>query len=176
MLRAWVAAEADSPRYRADYDRVLDRSAPLTPEICRHVLGQMRGYPDRYIFNGLPHELGWSLVRLTVQELGRFRFLNYRPTFAVLSPSRLVSDGAANLDAVPVPEQLAERVRQTEVGIAAGDKHTPLIAVTSAKEPTPILLEGNTRATAYLRCRPPTDMVDVILGISPGGLSDWEFV
>jgi hypothetical protein len=176
MLCAWVEAEMDSPRYRADYDRFLDRHADLTPAICRAALGRMRGYPDQCIFLGLPLPLEWSRIRVTVEELGDFRYLNYLPTFVALSGgTRIVRDGAANVETVSVPEALNERILQTEAGIAAGDAHRPLIAMTSASEQTPILLEGNTRATAYVRCRRPEDKVELILGTA-ADLSAWAFV
>jgi hypothetical protein len=174
MLMAWVAGEMNSPRYRADYDQLLDRSAALTPAICRAALGRMRGYPDRFIFGGLPLRMEWSRIKVTVEELACFRYLNYE-TFRDLSGgTRLVRDGAANVETVNVGEQLNERVRQTEAGIAAGNQHAPLIAVSKDEAATPILLEGNTRATAYVRSRQPNDVIEMILGMSPN-ITRWIF-
>jgi hypothetical protein len=118
----------------------------------------------------------WSLVTLAIEELAGWRDLNYAPTFVALSEgTRLVRDGAANLERVQVAEDLNERVSQTEAGLAAGQVHERLIAVTSPHEPTPILIEGNTRATAYLRALGPEQEIELILG-SASDLSGWQFV
>jgi hypothetical protein len=151
-------------------------SVPLSAQVRRTLLEARRGFPDKLVFSGLPLSIEWSLVRLTTQELGGWRYLNYVPTFVALSEgTRLVKDGAANLERVQVEEQLNERVTQTEAGLAAGAVHEPLIAVTSPHEPTPILIEGNTRASAYLRVRRPDEEIELILGTA-ADLSGWRFV
>jgi hypothetical protein len=176
MVRAWVEAERESPRHRDDWQRMGLGAVPLAAASRRGALGMMRGFPDRFVFTGLPLPMEWSLVRVTVEELGGFRYLNYPPTFVALSEgTRLIRDGAANVGRVEVAEELDERVRQTEASVAAGQIHEPLIAVTSPREPTPILIEGNTRATAYLRCRQPDESIELILGTADD-LSGWEFV
>jgi hypothetical protein len=176
MIRAWVEAERESPRYRDQWVQKGLGAVPLSAAACRNALGTMRGFPDCYIFKGLPLPMRWSLVAVTVEELGRFRYLNYPPSFVALSKgTRLVGDGAANVERVQVAENLNERIEQTESGIAAGQVHEPVIAVTSPNEPTPILIEGNTRATAYVRCRPLGETVELILGTA-ADLSGWVFV
>ncbi len=176
MIRAWVEAERESPRYRAVWEQLGIGSVPLSPDVRRAALARVRGFPDQYVFTGLPLPMEWSKVRLTIEELGSFRYLNYGPTFVALSGgTRVVSDGAANLERIQVPEQLNERVEQTEAGLAAGQIHEPLIAVTSPYERTPILIEGNTRATAYLRCRRPDETIDLIMGTAPD-LAGWQSV
>jgi hypothetical protein len=176
MIRAWVEAERESPRYRDQWVQMGLGAVPLSVAACRTALKALRGFPDRYIFEGLPLPMQWSLAAVTLEELGRFRYLNYPPSFVALSEgTRLVRDGAANVERVQVAEGLNERVEQTEAGLAAGQVHEPVIAVTSPTEPTPILIEGNTRATAYVRCRPPDDTVELILGTA-ADLSGWVFV
>lgn len=176
MVRAWVEAERESPRHRDDWRRMGLGAVPLSAAARRGALGTMRGFPDGFVFNGLPLPMEWSLVSVTVEELGGFRYLNYPPTFVRLSEgTRLVRDGAANVERVKVPEGLNERVRQTEAGLAAGQIHEPVIAVTSPKEPTPILIEGNTRVTAYVRVQRPDELIELIMGTTHD-LSGWEFV
>jgi len=176
MVRAWVEAERESPRHRDSWQQMGLGAVPLSAGARRAALGVMRGFPDRFVFTGLPLPMEWSLVRVTIEELGGFRYLNYTPTFVALSKgTRLVRDGAANLERIEVAEQLNERVRLTEAGLAAGQVHEPVIAVTSSRERTPILIEGNTRATAYLRCREPAEQIELILGTTDD-LSTWEFV
>jgi hypothetical protein len=176
MIFAWVEAERESPRHRAPFEAAGIGSVPLSPDTRRTLLAATRGFPDRFVFNGLPLPMDWNLVRLTIEELGGWRYLNYGPTFVALSEgSRLVRDGAANLERMQVGEELNERVAQTEAGLAAGQVHEPLIAVTSPKEPTPILIEGNTRATTYLRVLRPEEEIELILGTATD-LSSWQFV
>lgn len=176
MVLAWAEAERESPRHRDVWVQMGLGSVPLSADTCRAVLGQVRGFPDQYVFTGLPRPMKWSLVRVTIEELGDFRYLNYLPTFVALSEgSRLVRDGAANVERVQVPEDLNERVRQTESGLAAGQAHESVIAVTAPNELAPILIEGNTRATAYLRYYQPHETIDLILG-EADDLSEWEFV
>jgi hypothetical protein len=175
MVLAWAEAERESPRYRDAWIQMGLGAVPLSAGVCRAVLEQLRGFPDRMIFDGLPRPMEWSLVKVTIEELGDFRYLNY-PTFAALSEgSRLIRDGAANVEHVQVGENLNERVQQTESSLAAGQVHEPLIAVTAPNQPTPIIIEGNTRATAYIRFHPPHETIDLILGAADD-LSKWAFV
>ena len=49
-----------------------------------------------------------------------------------------------------------------------------VIAAAIGESETPILVEGHTRATAYVRALDPDDEIEVIVGYSPN-LDNWHF-
>lgn len=65
-------------------------------------------------------------------------------------------------------EGLSERVLDLAQAVSNGERHPPLIAVAPGIDATPVILEGNTRASAYVRELPPEEEIEVILGIAPG--------
>ena len=51
--------------------------------------------------------------------------------------------------------------------MSEGERHPSLIAVAPDLETTPVILEGNKRASAYVLEAPPDEEIEVILGVSP---------
>ncbi len=178
MVLAFLDAEIDSPRWRDRYPDVglqpgdTGTSADLTDdaqnERRRATLAAGRGYgTNSLLFRGLPADVVWHRVRVTTAELGDFLHLNYKTFLQLTGGTRLVRDGAANAVSVSTEETLAERVLELSDLVSGGMSFPPLIVVAKDLETTPVVLEGNTRASAYLRALPEDALVEVIFGHSP---------
>jgi hypothetical protein len=127
---------------------------------------QARGYGDGLLFRGQPSNMRWFRGIVTVEELGGFRYLRY-PTFMELTgSSRLVRDGA-NSGVTVQHEQLSEHIADLAQAVSAGERHPPFIAVATDLDAVPVILEGNKRASAYVRVLSPDEPIEVIVGVSP---------
>lgn len=176
MVMAWVEAERVAPLRRARIEEIVPAGASLTPDLARGALAYTRGYSDKFIFEGLPvSDMDWYRVEVSVEELGAFSYLNYVTFHQITEGSLLIQDGAANIERVQAREELNQRIRSVEGAIRRGDNPPPLIAVATAKGGQPIVIEGNTRATAYVLCKPLSDTLEVILGIAPDLFESWAF-
>jgi hypothetical protein len=175
MILAFIQAEVDAwpDRYRAsglepeDFGPEADPGDASQNQRRRRALASARGYgQDQFLFRGLPNNVTWYLVVVTAEELGDFRYLNY-PTFVQLTRgSRLVRDGGRDADIVEA-EGLSKRILDLAAAVRNGERHPPLIAIASAVDTTPVVLEGNKRASAYVRELPQEEEVEVMLGVSP---------
>jgi len=107
MIRAFVEAEVESPVYGAAYARAAqafgaDREALFHPDADRlraKVLRAVRGYPVSALFTGFPSDPSWNLAAISVRELGGFLYLREYGWVALSGGTRLVRDGAANVQA-----------------------------------------------------------------------------
>jgi hypothetical protein len=131
MIRAFLRAEIDSPRFRSAQGLLLrdqlhqlgvdaihfinngDIGNAQSNAVRREILRQWRGYgDDKLLFAGMPTNVAWRRVRLQPDEIGSLRYCNY-PTWMELSgPSRLVADGAANVGKIEVRDNLCTHVVQ----------------------------------------------------------------
>lgn len=185
MVLAFVRAEFDSPRFGPMIRFVLAGDARLVNEpdladlaenvIRRQALVAVRGYGrDDMLFRGFPSEVEWSRLAFTVSEVGELLYANY-PTWVKLSGgSRRVRDGAANIGLVDVDEDINEHVPAVERALTGGSECPELILVAESQESDHVILEGHTRATAYVRALPPDAEVEVIAGYAPE-MSAWQF-
>jgi hypothetical protein len=185
MVLEFLRAEYDSPVWRGWIEKGLDGdlTAILEPRIDdpdqnearKRALSLYRGYGrGDYIFAGFPSGADWLLVAATCAELGAFVYPNYE-TFATITRGTLmVRDGAANLEAIEVGDELNARVRAVADTLHAGAQHRPLIALARTPDSAHVLLEGNTRATAYVLTFTSETEVEVIAGYSPR-IAEWNF-
>jgi hypothetical protein len=58
--------------------------------------------------------------------------------------------------------------------VAAGERFPELILAAETEESVPIIVEGHTRATAYVRALPGDEEVEALLGVSQG-LPNWKW-
>ena len=189
MVLEFLRGEIDSPRWNkvimgglaGDRSVVdagqLDDAAQLAAR--RRALG-FRGYGrNEMLFKSFPPDCEWELVAITCAELGEFQYLNY-PTFRQLSRgSRLVRDGAANVngaepDVAENGVNLNASIRAIARAVASGETYAPLIALAMNRATDHILLEGNTRAAAFALSLPPDNEIEVIAGYSPG-VAGWHW-
>lgn len=177
MVLAFVRAEAFSARFGATFRRAMggkqavydpDLSDQAANAIRTQALAAVRGYrQDAYLFRGWPHNVNWKLMAVTVEELGRFLYANH-PTWTTLTQgSRLVRDGAANVETVPTHEDAKPNILAVERDVRSGQTYPPIIAAATGESSQHVLVEGHTRATAYLRALRPEDEIEVIVGYAP---------
>jgi hypothetical protein len=164
MILAFLRAESDSPRWQAWITQALGGDlTPLTePDMHddeqnqkrRHALSY-RGYGlDNYIFKGFPTDVQWYVATVTRDELGGFRYLNYVTFIQLSNRSRLIRDGAANLDVVTAGEGLNDRIRSLRDAVAAGQRFPELIAVAHAQTVPPAHQQGESGYLSGPRFRP----------------------
>jgi hypothetical protein len=183
MVRAFLLAELDSPRWGPLIHKLLrthigvvthaSGDDPVQSLVRRMVLTAYRGYGiDTYLFAGFPDEVAWSRCAATVQELGGFRYANCEPWAPLAGGARLVRDGAAHVEVGP--SDVAAAVGAIENEIRGSRTYPPLIAVGVARNGVHVLVEGHTRATAYIRALGPSDEIELVVGYS-AGMSSWRF-
>lgn len=178
MILAFVRGEADAHRwaahYRAaglvaeDFSRKADLDDDGQNERRRSALAHVRGYGrNEWLFRGLPSNVTWYRGNVTVGELANFQHLNYPAFIQLTEGSRLVGDGCRNAQLLRVEEGLGERILDLAKAVSGGARFAPLIVVSPEVVASPVILEGNTRASAYVRELDPDAEIEVILGVSP---------
>lgn len=186
MVLEFLRAEIDSPRFGPHCDAVLRQTGMTRPQLLdtpdlgdKHgnraraaILGTTRGYGQgRWLFAGMPADTTWRRVEASPAELGTFRFARHEVWLRLSRDTRLVADGAANVDVVETGEATRDNVRGIISRLQRGDSFPQLIAVTDGG--VPVLVEGHTRATAYVRANTPAGIA-VLIGYSPL-MSQWAF-
>jgi hypothetical protein len=183
MVLAFLRAEFDAPRYRdfylaalrsvggsrqhliddADFDNSSDNSDR------EKLLGMVRGYKQNImLFAGFPNDISWQRTEISITELETFQYARF-PTLLELASSRWVSDGAKN---ALIPTTFSEPLQAMINGIRpllkrveAGETLEELIAVRDFRSSNIVLLEGHTRATAYVAGQQPQS-VRILIGTS----------
>lgn len=183
MVLAFLSAEVDSPRFGGLARSILgdlelvrqpDLSDTIANRRRRSALAQYRGWGiNGYLFQGFPREVRWKLVEVTVRELGHFRYARVDPWIALSGGSLLVRDGASNAATEPLDEA-RKHILTVALGIHQGATFPPLIATTAGEDKIHILLEGHTRASAYVRALEGNDTCEVIVGYVTD-LSEWRW-
>jgi hypothetical protein len=189
MVAAFVQAEIDSPtfgdcymqglqfygRERAIFD-APDLTDPSANAIRRGVLQGCRGYPTDYLFRGWPDDVEWWRAEVTRGELGECKFCNY-PSWNVLTEgSRLIKDGAANVDRVQAPDNINPKIKALIPLVEEGQRFPELLVVATTTTAQAVVMEGHTRATAYVLAKKGApDPVPVLAGFSLK-LATWPFL
>jgi hypothetical protein len=185
MILAFIQAEIDSPRFGKTYADILQNSklsrtlidnpnigSSSESQIRRELLRLVRGYgSDSYLFRGFPMDTTWRRFAL---EAGDYRLLLYanHPTWTGLSAgTRLVIDGARNIDIIVAPENASANIKAVAARLREGKRYPELIAV-EGEEGILILVEGHTRATAYVVAQ--FEPIEIIVGTSRN-MSGWAY-
>lgn len=189
MVLAFIKAEVDSPRFGTPYQQGFEQVS--SRGITRHMLidnpdlastqqngwrigflRAVRGYrANTLLFPGFPEIVSWRRVGLEPADFSRLKYANH-PTWAALSGgTRLVVNGARNVDRVVV-EDANDNIRSVEAALRRGVRYPELIGVDGDGGDI-ILVEGHTRATAYVLAQLP-DRVECIVGSSPA-MNNWRF-
>jgi len=181
MVLAFLSAEVDSDRFGAivrqllgdlDLVRNADTTDATANQTRRSVLAQYRGWSrNSFLFFGFPADVRWRLVEVTVGELSGFRYAREPSWVALSGGSLLVRDGAANAAKEP-PDETKVRILAVEQEVRKGASFPPIVAVAEGEDQVHILLEGHTRASAYVRALNPQDTCQVIVGYV-AALSGW---
>ncbi len=182
IVLAFLRAEIDAPRCRqffASMDRRLIDEPDLTDSeqtrARRAALAYRHGFYDR-----VAADTAWQRWALTPVELGDVRCANNVLTWHRLSgATRRVRDGAANARGLAVVTELgvdvSAGIRETARAIDAGRQLVELIAVANDPDASSlVLMEGHTRATAYLLARKTPAEVIVLVGWSRSMEATWQ--
>jgi len=178
MVLAFLRAEANSARWGnafANLDRRLINEPELTDPaqntaradaLAAH-RGDVRARTG--FFQGLPLDTTWQRWAVTPAELGGVLYANYVTWIKLSGGTRRIRDGSANVQRLQVFEShdINAGIRATARAIDEGQPMPELIAVAQAADGRDlVLLEGHTRATAYLVARHPPKEVTIIVGWS----------
>lgn len=164
VVLAFLKAEIDSPRFGPTYVQILrnsqlDRGSLIDdPDLSNandnrlrvELLSSVRGYrKGTFLFRGFPRDVHWRRAELLPEHVRELKYANF-PTWTHLSKgSRLVADGSANIDTVQTDENAEANIKAVAAAILAGQRYPELIAVEDVDKSL-ILVEGHTRATAYV--------------------------
>jgi hypothetical protein len=167
MIAAFLQAEINSSRYgdlikaalrQIGFARLVidapDTSDANANAVRRSVFAAYRGYPNGLLFTGFP-PVTWHRVRLEFADFQRMRYANHPTLVALSGASRLVSDGAANFAARIPGAAVMGHVANIIPAIQAGKAFPPLVAAQDT-DGSLILVEGHSRATAYVITGPVT--------------------
>jgi hypothetical protein len=183
MIAAFLQAEIHSSRFQKylfpphyhGCARALIEAPDFndaTANAERRALLAYRGYPGRLLFTGFPPNVAWSRVRLEPQDFVQMRYANEPSLIALSGMSRLVSDGAKNFAAgVPAAAPM-EHVKGIISALRAGNRFPPLIAAADT-DGSLILIEGHSRATAYMVTGLP-DNLEAFAARAPS-FTGWHF-
>lgn len=161
MVAAFLRAEINSSRYdgyileplrQQGLSRTLIEEpnlADATENAVRKRLLDFRGFRARNaLFTRFPMDAQWRRVTLEPNDLGRLRYANY-PTWVQLSDgTRLVNDGARNLRRLPDNPDTYHIYAIAEA--CQNGIRFPELITAEADDGSLILIEGHSRATAYL--------------------------
>jgi len=185
MVLAFLKAERASPRHFGQYlERVLrDNRLPLSlvdeadvndareNQIRAAYRGFRRG---QLLFAGFPDNVTWRRLALSIPEIGELRYARCSPWGELSKDSLLVRDGAANLDEIST--DTSKEILKLAGLIKAGSfPQAEMIIAAESPLSRHVLVEGHTRATAFVLADPPVDEIEVLVGYSPT-LTTWRFL
>ena len=186
MILAFLKAEIGSPTFKNNVEKILKilgltraviDNANLDDSIenqARLNCLNYRGFKDKkFLFQGFPSNISWERAYLNKKGLGSLKYANYPAWVKLSAGTRLVANGAKNLDIIKVAENLNDKVKAVKKQVEAGDVFPELILVSKNKDNDLILVEGHTRATAYELAKEfLQDEIEVIVGYSED-LDSW---
>jgi hypothetical protein len=186
MVASFLRAEIDSPRNGKFVAEHLTANAATrqlvdSPDLedprenrQRAAVLRSRGYPDAFLFAGLPADVIWHIGLASRDEIRCFRYAAYKDWWALSSGTGRVSDGAAGVDRVEMGLNINQQIRDDADVIRGGAERGPLIVVAETPDSVRVLLDGCARATAYaLAGDDGPSEVPVIVGLSERIL-EWQ--
>jgi len=193
VILAWLQAEIESPRFQKliagdppdpralAIVRALAHTADLTDRQQnrdrRHIIGTMRGFGRGVnAFQGIANDVVWRRAHASVAEVGAMLYIN-DGGWKTLAPTTLeVREGAGNVGNDPAADPnkhilaVAQEIRDTN----PVPSYPELICL-NRPDGRISVIEGNTRATAYVieADRLPAG-VDIYLGDS-ASVATWAY-
>jgi hypothetical protein len=187
MILAFLRAEADASRWgktveaglaatgftRAELIDKADLSHPRQNQARLWILQQYRGYrQNRHLFRDFPSDVTWQRLRLEPHELDRLKYAKEdswkQMSDETRKPSRLVE----KLNRGELPQEVDERIRAIQQAFANGKTYPELI-VAEGQNSELILIEGHSRASAYVASRVDKN-IEIISGYSLS-MSGWHY-
>ena len=196
VILAWLQAEIVSERFRKYIvgdppdPRALAIVRPLahTPDLTdrqqnrdrRHIIGGMRGFGRGVnAFQGIANDVAWRRAHVSVAEVGAMLYINDGGWRTLAPTTLLVSEGASNAGQVPAD---GGATNMHILSIARDICHTdpvpqyPELICLNRPDRRISLIEGNTRATAYvIEAHRLPDGVDIYLG-SSASIATWKYL
>ena len=190
MILAFLKAEVDASRYHDLIQDCLEYLAPYgftraglidEPNLSNQqqndariwILQTFRGYrQNKLLFSGFPLDAVWRRVAIEPHELDRLRYANEPHWLAFSDHTRRPSRMVANLSTDKVPKEDADRVLAIRDAINRGHRFPELIAAEGQNDEI-ILLEGHSRATAYVAST-FNENITMFLASSPT-MHQWKF-
>jgi hypothetical protein len=187
VVLAFLQAEIDSARFGSIYATILansglgrhllidqpDLTSPRDNSIRGELLRHVRGYGSgQLLFAGLPSDVVWRRVGMQQEDFSKLRYAKSPPWIELSGGTRLVSEGAKNIAPGGPAEDAAVNIRAVVADLRRGKRYPALIGVEDQNRGI-ILMEGHTRATAYI-VSPPADPIACIVGSSPT-VASWAF-
>lgn len=194
MVLAFLRSEIDSPRFQGACIAALrylnttrealidnaDLSDVNQNQQRAFVLSCGRGYGrGALLFMGFPPDVAWRRCTADIVEMADLRYANYETLRQLSGGTRLVRDGAMRaLDGtLPLSEEvrtMIEGIHVVVAGVHAGRQYPEIIGLQQEGSPQVVLLEGHTRATAYVIAGAP-QTVSVLIGTSAQMRHWWLF-
>ncbi len=183
MVLSFIRAEINSPVWGPRYVEVLNQigvdraslidNALLSDANANHIraiaLGCVRGFGRNVaLFHNFPTDTTWRRVQIDPPEFQKLRYLNCEPFLRITDGTRSVEVGARNYSR---DGGLAPRVDDLVLAIKNGALLPELILIENANRF--VVLEGNTRATAYVKAS--TTSFTALVGTSLT-MHQWEFI
>jgi hypothetical protein len=138
MVLAFLQAEIDVPPYRGSIESVLSARGYTRAIIDKADLGnsgenQVRAeclFCSRFhLFEGFPDNVIWQRISLSIEELGRAKYIKQAGFLTASGDTRLVSDGARNLERGGFDEDTKSRIQGIEARVKRGHRLPELIVV-----------------------------------------------
>ena len=187
VVLAFLQAEIDSARFGSRYatiladsgldrhlvidhpDRNSQRDNSIRVDLLKHVCGYGTG---QALFTGFPANVAWRHVSLEQRDFSKLRYAKCEPWIELSGGTRLVTEGARNVAPGGPAEDAAVNIRAVVADLKRGTRYPELIGV-EGQNGDIILMEGHTRATAYV-LSPPPEPIGCIVGSSPT-MTSWVF-
>jgi hypothetical protein len=166
MILAFLKAEVDASRYRDTVQRCLEIVGFTRQELIDRpnlsderqnqarlrILQTFRGYGrNQYLFTGFPRDAVWRRVALEPHEFNRLRYAREEHWLAFSDNTRKPSQVLVNLSSGKVPPEDSDRILSIQRALSQGKRFPELIAA-EGQNGDLILIEGHSRATAYVAC------------------------
>ena len=181
MVLNFLKTEIESPRFGSIIKDVLTQSGlDQALLIDRADLGNTIDNQTRmvllkalrwYLFPGFPPNVQWRRADLEPTDLKRLKYAKFQSWITLSGGSRLVSDGAKNVDTITTDDKVEANVKAVVEQLRLGKRYPELIVVQGAGEDL-ILVEGHTRATAYVLAK-PIEHIPSLVGTS-SQMDQWK--
>ena len=166
VVLAFLKAEVEASRHGQALQHWLARSGSTREELIdnadladmtqnhvrRSILQNYRGFQaNQFLFTGFPEDAAWRRVEIEPHEICRLRYAKYKDWVVFSGGTRKPSDLVAKMARDQIPFEDAKRFRAIQDAIARGKQFPELIAA-EGQNGELILIEGHSRATAYVAC------------------------
>jgi len=186
MVLAFLQAEIDSGRFGHIYAAILansrvrreslidqpDRLSDRDNSIRTELLTVVRGFGNRtLLFQHFPPDVTWRRAVLEAADLDTLIYANHETWRQLSGGSRRVTDGARNVEAFS-EGNVRENTNVVLQAYRVGKRYPPLIGVDGPGRSI-ILVEGHTRATAYVLGQ-VEEPIEALVGSSPR-MEEWAY-